>query len=103
MQTLELVDSTQTPGTADVPRVRSSFTGVSRVRKDTVYMNSQIAEKYSVPTRLEVLRDLEPVVGALMERHLDKRRLWYPSQFLPADEQTAPDEPARTEALRERA
>lgn len=66
-------------------------------------MSGQTAERLNQPTRLEVLRDLEPVVEALMQRHLSKRTLWYPSQFLPADEQTAPDEPARTEALRERA
>lgn len=39
------------------------------------------------PERQEVLKELDPLVGSLMERHHKKRRLWYPSELLPADEQ----------------
>ena len=36
--------------------------------------------------KLEVLVDLESVVRDLLEKHESKRELWFPSEFLPADE-----------------
>lgn len=50
-----------------------------------------------VASRCEVLAELEPLVAQLTERHLRKRKLWYPSELMP--------EPPLQElaALRERA
>ncbi len=45
----------------------------------------RLQEKY------EVLRDLEGTVRDLISRHLSKRELWYPSEFLPADQGTRND------------
>ena len=56
---------------------------------------SSIREKY------EVLRDLEGTVRDLIVRHESKRELWFPSDFLPADECT--DSEKEIAALRERA
>lgn len=53
--------------------------------------------------KAEVLDTLSPLVEAMMEEHLAKRRLWMPSEFLPADEQMSEDEDAKRLALRERA
>ena len=53
--------------------------------------------------KAEVMRALEPTVEELMEDHLRKRRLWFPSDFLPADEQMDEDEERRLAKLRERA
>jgi len=50
--------------------------------------------------RIEVLRDLEPAVHALMEEHEKKRELWFPSELLAAPEGTDPVEHLRQ--MRER-
>lgn len=39
------------------------------------------------PGRKEVLHELESLVSDLMERHKEKRRLWFPSELLPSEEQ----------------
>ncbi len=36
--------------------------------------------------KAEALAALEPLVGELMEKHIQERRLWFPNEFLPADE-----------------
>lgn len=51
----------------------------------------------------EVLSELEPLVEQLMKRHREKRRLWYPDEFLPADEKTGEGEENLVDKLRERA
>lgn len=53
--------------------------------------------------KMEVLTELTPVVDALMADHLAKRKLWYPSDFLPADEQMDDDAEKNALALKERA
>jgi acyl-[acyl-carrier-protein] desaturase len=55
----------------------------------------------SFASKLEVLADLEPVVADLIQKHEAKRELWYPSDFLPADQGHVAEEPLRE--LRERA
>lgn len=52
--------------------------------------------------KTEVLRELEPQVESLMESHIQKRQMWYPSDFLPADEQMSDDEEQKRESLRDR-
>lgn len=54
-------------------------------------------------SRYEVLRSLEPLAAQLTERHLRKRKLWYPSELLPADEQQVQSSLEEQEALRGRA
>jgi acyl-[acyl-carrier-protein] desaturase len=54
-------------------------------------------------SKAEVLECISPLVEELMVDHVAKRRLWWPSDFLPADEQMDDDETARRAALQERA
>ncbi|TBW59605.1 acyl-ACP desaturase [Marinobacter halodurans] len=51
----------------------------------------------------EVLTSLEPLVEKLMQRHLDERRLWMPSEFLPSSEGITDDQEQYLTDLRERA
>jgi acyl-[acyl-carrier-protein] desaturase len=60
-------------------------------------------EAYETLAKVDVLRTLEPLVEDLMEDHLRKRKLWFPSDFLPADEQMDEDEERKRVQLRERA
>ncbi len=46
--------------------------------------------------KVEVLRDLEPVVQGLMEEHEKKRELWFPSELLAAPDGEDPDEHLRS-------
>ncbi len=52
------------------------------MRKETESLNGCLREKY------EILRDLENPVRDMIARHVAKRELWFPSDFLPADEGT---------------
>lgn len=55
------------------------------MQKEHDTQNGVLQRKY------EVLRDLEGAVRELISRHLSKRELWYPSEFLPADQGTDND------------
>jgi acyl-[acyl-carrier-protein] desaturase len=60
--------------------------------------------KHELLEKVEVLREIEPIAEALMATHLEKRRLWFSTDFLPADEQLTDEEDAHFLArLRERA
>ncbi len=65
--------------------------------------NPDSAQEQELRSRAEVLQELEPVVEDLMNQHVKKRRLWFPSDFLPADEQMAEDDQNIVSRLRERA
>ena len=52
-------------------------------------------------SKVEVLRDLEPLVGEMMDNHERKRDLWFPSDLLGPAEDADPD--AHLAALRRRA
>ncbi len=56
-----------------------------------------------LPAQREVLRAVEPLVREYMDRHRDSRKLWMPSDLMPADEQTDADWEDELRALRERA
>ncbi|HSW15017.1 MAG TPA: acyl-ACP desaturase [Solimonas sp.] len=56
-----------------------------------------------LPAQREVLTSLEPMVRELMSRHRDSRKLWMPSDLMPADEQSDAEHDAELAALRERA
>jgi acyl-[acyl-carrier-protein] desaturase len=51
----------------------------------------------------DVLTAIEPVVAELMQRHRDSRKLWMPSDLLPAHEQTDAEHDAEIAALRDQA
>lgn len=51
----------------------------------------------------EVLAAIEPEVEALMARHIESRRLWFPNDFLPADEACDDETLRNMRALPERA
>jgi acyl-[acyl-carrier-protein] desaturase len=61
------------------------------------------ARNADLPAQREVLLALEPVARDLMQRHRDSRKLWMPSDLMPADEQSDTDTDAELAALRERA
>ena len=52
-------------------------------------------------SKFEVLSDMEDIVADLMQKHEEKRELWFPSDFLPADETT--NEELYLKQVRERA
>ncbi len=56
-----------------------------------------------LPSQREVLNALSPFVTELTQRHLDSRKLWMPSDLLPAHEQTDAEHDADMRKLRERA
>lgn len=56
---------------------------------------------WPLPSQLEVLRDLEPVVGELIQSHESKRRLWWPSDLLGIADSESPD--LEVAGIRERA
>ncbi len=45
----------------------------------------------TLPSKLEVLSDLEPIVREFIDKHQAKRELWFPSEFLPAGEKDLDD------------
>lgn len=59
--------------------------------------NDQINETVS---KAEVLKHLEPKVKELMDSHLAKRKLWFSSDFLPAEEKEPEDNPRMLTNLR---
>jgi acyl-[acyl-carrier-protein] desaturase len=65
-------------------------------------MNGPLANPDSV-TQGEVLQSLEPVVRDLMQRHRDTRKLWMPSELLPANDLSDPKQEEEIAALRKRA
>lgn len=64
---------------------------------------SQSATEHKLNAQAEVLASLEPLAGELMARHIDERRLWFPSEFLPADEGMTDEQERDKAALPERA
>ena len=61
------------------------------------------SESYETEAKTAVLKEIEPVVEEMMTDHLKKRRLWFPSDFLPSDEQMDEDQDRTLSKLRERA
>lgn len=50
------------------------------------------AQTTSLPSKTEVLASLEPLVERNMARHIEERKLWMPSDFMPASEQMTAEE-----------
>ncbi|WP_207950797.1 MULTISPECIES: acyl-ACP desaturase [Marinobacter] len=62
-----------------------------------------MATAIEVQEKREVLASLEPLVEELMQRHIDERRLWMPSEFLPASEGMTAEQIKYIQDLQERA
>ena len=62
--------------------------------------NSSLHNEMEIKT--EVLSHLEEKVKEWMEDHVDKRKLWFSSDFLPADEKMNDDQETNIKKLRER-
>jgi len=60
-------------------------------------------EEFNTRRKAEVLEEIEPQVEELMEKHKQKRKLWFASDFLPADEKMDDDKEKVINKLRERA
>ena len=66
-------------------------------------MSKSASDAHALKIKTEALASLEPLAEQLMARHKENRRLWFPGDFLPANEQMT-DEQARDMAeLPERA
>lgn len=65
-------------------------------------INSEINEKMVTEGKAEVLAELEQKVKKWMENHLAKRKLWFSSDFLPADEKNDDNQENLILKLRER-
>jgi len=50
--------------------------------------SKELERDRSLIPKFEVLADLEKTVAELIQKHEEKRELWFPSDFLPADETT---------------
>jgi len=64
--------------------------------KDSDMLNNEMESK------TEVLSHLETKVKEWMDDHVDKRKLWFSSDFLPADEKMNDDQETNIKKLRER-
>jgi len=56
-----------------------------------------------IAAQQEVLRTLEPLITEYIQRHRDSRKLWMPSELLPANEQGGAEQEAEVQAMRDRA
>ena len=65
-------------------------------------METIIDKDLEIAEKVEVLNHLETKVKEWMEAHTSKRKLWFSSEFLPADEKMGDDQENITKKLRER-
>ena len=68
-----------------------------------IHIPAERNESIETTAKAEVLAELEPQVQTMMEQHVQKRRLWFSSDFLPVDEQNDEDDERLLTKLRERA
>jgi len=70
----------------------------------TITPSNGSREEIELMDKMDALRTLEPEVEEMMQIHLQKRRLWFSSDFLPADEKAVdPENETFYNRLRERA
>jgi acyl-[acyl-carrier-protein] desaturase len=58
---------------------------------------------FGTPDQIAVLVGLEPFVKQQTQEHLDRRKLWFSNEFMPADERTPPEADIELARLREAA
>lgn len=68
-----------------------------------VIIKENNSDKSSFAQKTEVLKHLEEKVELWMKDHVDKRKLWFSSDFLPADEKMNDDQENNIKNLRDRA
>jgi acyl-[acyl-carrier protein] desaturase len=68
-----------------------------------IHIKQNKTDETHILQRTETLQELEPVVKILMDQHLEKRQLWFSSDFLPANEQNNEDNEHTLSQLRDRA
>ena len=68
-----------------------------------VFVPADPSDESETLDKSEALRHIEPLVYEMYEAHKGKQRYWWPSDFLPADEQMSDDQEKNLVALRERA
>lgn len=68
-----------------------------------IILPSDNSEKLETQGKAEVLEEIEPQVAKLMDSHKKKRKMWFPSEFLPADEQMDENQHRILTKLRDRA
>ena len=47
---------------------------------------------HKLERQVEVLRLITPTVEKMMNRHVEKRKLWFSSDFLPSNEKSSPED-----------
>lgn len=67
-----------------------------------IIINENETETNKLTSKIEVLNFLENRVKEWMENHITKRKLWFSSDFLPADEKNSDDHESIILKLRER-
>lgn len=68
-----------------------------------IITQKEISREMELVNKIEILSLLESKVKELIESHISKRKLWFSSDFLPADEKMSDDHENITKSLRERA
>ncbi len=68
-----------------------------------ILVNNKNTNANNTKSKTEVLSYLEAKVKAWMEQHISKRKLWFSSDFLPADEKNSDDQNKVNQQLTERA
>ena len=61
------------------------------------------ASRFGTPQQIEVLVAMEPAVAREMEQHLERRKLWFPNDLMPADADLTHAEDELLGQLRQRA
>jgi acyl-[acyl-carrier-protein] desaturase len=82
------------PGAADPGLIATGRTAMSL---------SPFVSNPEAPTQRDVLKSLEPTVRQFINRHREQRKLWMPSELMPADEHGGAAQEEEIRALRERA
>jgi len=59
--------------------------------------------RFGTPPQVEVLVAMEPAVAREMEQHLERRKLWFPNDLMPADADLTPADDEMLSQLRLRA
>jgi acyl-[acyl-carrier-protein] desaturase len=67
-----------------------------------IIISKQATNEFQLMNKMEVLSLLEQKVKTMIENHISKRRLWFSSDFLPADEKVNEDNENMYNLLRER-
>lgn len=65
--------------------------------------SSNVATRFGTPEQIEVLTAMEPMVAGAMGEHLERRKLWFPNDLMPADAELGAEADEAAALLRQRA